>query len=80
MGTASTRFFAYRHNQNGFCDSICLDCFQVVSSNKSRAELAIKEQAHICDPDELDRQSAQSLHVNEATLLLPKRTLRSPSH
>ena len=53
MAEAPTRFFAYREKKNGYCDSICLDCFRTVCSEQSKADLALKEHSHVCNVADL---------------------------
>jgi hypothetical protein len=47
--------FAYRKNDNGTLDSICLGCFVTVATARSDAELESKERDHLCNPWDLRR-------------------------
>ena len=44
------RIFAHRFNADGTVDSICRECFSTVATAGRESELAVKEQAHSCDP------------------------------
>jgi hypothetical protein len=45
--------FHRRRDENGIFESICTVCFKVVARAKTEAELAVHEQSHKCDPQDL---------------------------
>jgi hypothetical protein len=47
--------FIHRINEDGSIDSICRDCFITIATAFSRAELALQEQNHACEPMLLER-------------------------
>jgi len=49
MFSHSASSFPQRHNRDGSYDSICISCFAAVASVRNEADLAQREQDHICD-------------------------------
>ena len=47
MSSDAPQFF-HRSNDDGTFDSICLHCFRTVDTQNHEADLAAKEQAHVC--------------------------------
>lgn len=47
--------FAHRANEDGTIDSICRECLATVATSQWEADLEKAEQAHVCDPAELER-------------------------
>ena len=47
MSQTPPRFF-HRSNEDGTFDSICLRCFYSIDTRNHEADLAAKEQAHVC--------------------------------
>jgi hypothetical protein len=48
MALAANSAFAHRQNANGKVDSICLRCFQTISTADSTNGLRDSEEAHRC--------------------------------
>jgi len=59
MTTFSEPGFAIRRNSDGSLDAICLKCFVTAGTTKSELELTTVEQAHQCDPVQLERLSGR---------------------
>ena len=65
--------FPSKHNGNGSHDSICISCFASVASVRNEAELAQREQDHICDSSSQSRQlmlppAERPLHSGEGAI------------
>jgi hypothetical protein len=48
-------YFARSQNPDLSTDSICMDCYRMVASTRSEAELLAAEQGHVCAPDYRER-------------------------
>ena len=59
--------YAHRLNEDGTFDSICLHCFQTVTTATSEPELVFGEAQHVCAPD-------STLHSRNAVHLLRQLT------
>jgi hypothetical protein len=44
------RIFPHRQNRNGDFDSVCPDCFTIISSQHIEIDLLHAEENHYCDP------------------------------
>jgi hypothetical protein len=53
-------YFARRFNPNSTIDSICLNCYQTVATERYEADLIAADQAHVCAAIELERRRAES--------------------
>jgi hypothetical protein len=42
--------FARRQNHDATTDSICTRCYQTIASSENASDLAVYEEAHLCDP------------------------------
>jgi hypothetical protein len=47
--TDKAALYPHRRNKDGSYDSICLTCFAVVACSMAKAELAEKDNAHVCN-------------------------------
>jgi hypothetical protein len=47
------RAIPHRANPDGTFDSICLDCFRTIGTEKRETDLRRREEAHVCDEDDL---------------------------
>jgi hypothetical protein len=52
MSAERPRFF-HRSKEDGTFDSICMKCFRTVDTAKRDADLADKEQTHVCHGEDL---------------------------
>jgi len=46
MAQASRTAFPHRHNADGTVDSICSECFRIVASSSTEAQLEVAERVH----------------------------------
>jgi hypothetical protein len=49
--------FPHRRNRDGSFDSICLKCLLTISTTRNEADLAKREELHVCNPSVLSQRA-----------------------